>query len=331
MRLPLCPERVLCKRYRNLGRTFGKASIQGSAHSLFCMTDTLAAMTITPENNVFRSSDLTIYSQSGRIEVQGTVIRLGLVNMQVLVTLLEYNGEVASRADIFDHVWKNQTVSDDTLTRCISEIRTQLGKHSSCSELIETLPKRGYRWVPEVFREPATTGIVSSAGKGVFHSGWKQVAIVASVGLASLLLFTMGVLWLIGSSLQPELVRVALIPVYASQSNQDSMAADLDDLLRDHLLATKNLRFFARSTFKDGQQTPSPYFSRELNAQWIIEGNIRQNQGKFRVSLSLVDAKTALVVYTLTQDLDNDLPQLEKMSSSFVAEISRVLRLDSVE
>jgi len=295
------------------------------------MTDTLATMSKTPENSVFRSSDLTIYPHTGQIEVRGNVFSLGLVNMQVLVTLLEHDGEVASRADIFDHVWKNQTVSDDTLTRCISEIRTQLGKHSSCSVLIETLPKRGYRWVPKVFRGPATAKIASSAGKGLFQGGWKRVAIVAAVGVASLLLFTMGVLWLIGSSLQPELVRVALIPVYASQPDQDSMAADLDDILRDHLLATKNLRFFARSTFKDGRQNPSPYFSRAFNAQWIIEGNIRQKQNKFRVSLSLVDAKTALVVYTLTQELDNDLPQLEKMSSSFVTKIAQVLRLDSID
>ncbi|NOY17685.1 MAG: hypothetical protein GXP23_12355 [Gammaproteobacteria bacterium] len=288
-------------------------------------------MSKTPENSVFRSSDLTIHPHTGQIEVRGKVFSLGLVNMQVLVTLLEYGGEVASRADIFDHVWKNQTVSDDALTRCISEIRTQLGKYSSCSVLIETLPKRGYRWVPEVFRESATAKIASSAGTGLLQGGWKQVAIVAAVGVASLLLFTMGVLWLIGSSLQPELVRVALIPVYARQPDQDSMAADLDDILRDHLLATKNLRFFARNTFKDGRQNPSPYFSREFNAQWIIEGNIRQKQNKFRVSLSLVDAKTALVVYTLTQELDNDLPQLEKMSSSFVTKIAQVLRLDSVE
>lgn len=295
------------------------------------MTDTLAAMSKAPENNVFRSGDLTIYPQSGRIEVQGKAVRLGLVNMQVLVTLLEWGGEVASRVDIFDCVWKNQTVSDDTLTRCISEIRSQLGKYSSCSELIETLPKRGYRWVPEVFREPATDVIASAAGNRFFQRGWKQIALAASIGLASLLLFTMGVLWLIGSSLRPELVRVALIPVYASQPNQDSMAADLDDLLRDHLLATKNLRFFARSTFRNSRKNPSPYFSRETSAQWIIEGNIRRKQGRFRVALSLVDAKTALVVYTLTRDLDNDYRQLETMSSSFVAEMSQVLRLDSAE
>jgi DNA-binding winged helix-turn-helix (wHTH) protein/TolB-like protein len=295
------------------------------------MAATLAAMSGSSENSVFRSGDLAVYPRSGQIEIQGKVVSLGLVNMQVLVTLLEYGGEVVSRAEIFDRVWKNQTVSDDTLTRCISEIRTQLGRYSSHSKLIETLPKRGYRWVPEVFREAEAKVIVSTPRKGVFQRGWKRVSIAALIGLALLLLFTMSVLWVIDTSIRPELVRVALIPVYTNQPNQDSMAADIDDLLREQLLATKNLRFFARSTVGSDLQNHFPYLSRELSAQWIIEGNIRQKQDKLRVSLSLVDAKTALVVYTLTQDLDNDPSQLEKVCTSFIGEISQVLSLDSIE
>ena len=295
------------------------------------MAATLAAMSGSSENSVFRSGDLAVYPRSGQIEIQGKVVSLGLVNMQVLVTLLEYGGEVVSRVEIFDRVWKNQTVSDDTLTRCISEIRTQLGRYSSHSKLIETLPKRGYRWVPEVFREAETNVAVSTPGKGVFQRGWKRVSIAVLVGLALLLLFTMSALWVIDTSIRPELVRVALIPVYTNQPNQGSVAADIDDLLREQLLATRNLRFFARSTVGSDLQNHFPYLSRELSAQWIIEGNIRQKQDKLRVSLSLVDAKTALVVYTLTQDLDNDPSQLKKVCTAFIGDISQVLSLDSIE
>lgn len=295
------------------------------------MTATLAAMSGFPENSVFRSGDLTVYPRSGQVEIQGKVVSLGLVNMQVLLTLLEYGGEVVSRAELFDRVWKNQTVSDDTLTRCISEIRSQLGMYSSHSKLIETLPKRGYRWVLEVFREAEENVIGSTPHKGAFQRGWKRASILAFAGLALLLLFTMSVLWVIGTSVRPELVRVALIPVYANQPSQVLIAADIDDILREQLLATNNLRFFARSAAGNGLQNHFPYLSRESNAQWIIEGNLRQKQDRFRLSLSLVDAKTALVVYTSTQDLDNDPSQLKRVCASFIGEISHILQLDSIE
>ena len=291
------------------------------------MAATLAPMSSGHKNDGFRSGDLTVYPQSGQVEIQGQVIKLGLVNMRVLVTLLEFAGEVASRADFFDRVWKNQTVSDDTLTRCISELRTQLGKYSSLSSLIETLPKRGYRWIPAVSSLSAEKLNFVSPSKGIFQGGWKRLSIATLSGLALLLLFTMGVLWLIDSSLRPELVRVALIPVYASQPAQGQIAADFDDILRDKLLATKNLRFFARSVSGNGSQNSFPYLSREFTAQWIIEGDIRQKQDKFRVSLSLVDAKTALVVYSLAQDLDNDPVQLEQMCASFIDEVLQVAGL----
>jgi DNA-binding winged helix-turn-helix (wHTH) protein/TolB-like protein len=295
------------------------------------MAATLAPMSSAHKNKVFRSGDLTVYPQLGQVEIQGQIIRLALVNMQVLVTLLEHAGEVVSRADFFDRVWKNQTVSDDTLTRCISELRTQLGKHSSHSSLIETLPKRGYRWIPVVSSVSAEELTADSQRERSLPGVWKKIISTVSAGLALLLLFTMGVLWLIDSSLRSELIRVTLVPVYASQPGQALIAADLDDILKDQLLATDHLRFFAPSAVRNGSQKSFPYLSREFGAQWIIEGDIRQKQDKFRVSLSLVDAKTALVVYSLTQSLDNDPAQLEQMCSAFIAEISQALRLGGKE
>lgn len=284
-------------------------------------------MTNSHKNKVFRSGDLTVYPQSGQVEIQGQVIRLALVNTQVLVTLLEYDGEVVSRADFFDRVWKNQTVSDDTLTRCISELRAQLGKYSSQSPMIETLPKRGYRWIPAVSCVSAQELLAESSPESRIRGGWKKIIGVLSTGLTLLLLFSMGVLWLIDFSLRPELVRVALVPVYASQADQKLIAADLDDILEEQLLATDSLRFFARSAVNNGSQNFFPYGSRELGVQWVIEGDLRQKQDKVRVSLSLVDAKTALVVYTLSQDMDNDPVQLKGLCSLFIAEVLRVLDL----
>jgi len=90
----------------------------------------------------------------------------------------------------------------------------------------------------------------------------------------------------------------------------------------------KNLRFFARSATETGLAEQSLFAFSDYSTQWLIEGNIRQKQDKFRVSLSLVDTKTALVVYSLTQDLDNDPSQLKKISASFISTISQVLTVD---
>ena len=283
------------------------------------------------DNSVFYSSDLTIFPNSGQVEVQGEIVRLGLVNMQVLLVLLESDGAVASRADIIDRVWKNQTVSDDVLTRCISELRTQLGKHSSNGALIETLPKRGYRWVPVVSNNPIDADINPGAQNARSNNGWKRVLLLVAASLILLMLSTVSVLWLIESSLKTEPVRVALMPVQAAQLAQASMAADLDDMLKVQLLATNNLRFLARSAMDSNPHGDFSQLARDFHAKWVIEGNIRQRQNDFHVSLSLVDARTALVVYTMSQDLQNDSSGLDEMCALFLSEASQFMRMDLIE
>jgi len=166
-----------------------------------------------PENSVLQSGDRTIRPQAGQVEIQGQLVTLGLAQLLAPLALLEHAGEVVSRSDLFDRVCKNQTVSDDTLTRCISELRALLGKHSRQTHLIETLPKRGYRWLLPVDEKNTEVASVPSPVKEILDGRWKRISAMALFGLSSLLLFTILKLWLVDLSLKPELLRIALIPV----------------------------------------------------------------------------------------------------------------------
>jgi DNA-binding winged helix-turn-helix (wHTH) protein/TolB-like protein len=316
------------KAVTNLGSTSVKPAIDGSAACSRKYADTLLRMKMTTDNKVFYCADLVVNPQLGRVEVNGTVVRLGPVNMQVLVSLIEQQGRVVSRSALFDRVWENQVVNDETLTRCISELRNRLGQHSAEPMLIETLPKLGYRWVPEINGETPAKDAAAMTVSESESRGWKQVVAVLLAGLIMLLVFSTSFLWLAERYFQPDLVRVALIPTHIDQQVQGSIAADLDDILRDKLLATAHLGFLARSALDTQAQEPFSYYSREFGARWVIEGNIRQKQGKLRVSLSLVDARSAIVVHNLTRDVTNDLSQLDLVCSLFVEEISGILELD---
>ena len=289
------------------------------------MAAKLARMENTPDNLVFYSEDLAVHPQSGKVVIRGQQVRLGLINMQVLLVLLEFDGKVVSRADFLDRVWKNQVVSDDVLTRCISELRTILGEHSTCPALIETLPKRGYRWVPEICNQKVDQFMVPVTQSKQPQSRWKRISIAVSGGLILLVLFAMSVLWAIELSLKTELVKVALIPVHVSQPDLLPIAADLDDILKVQLLKTKNLRFISRSAINNKPQQVFFQLSKELHAKWIIEGNIREKNHQYHVSLSLVDARTALVVFSLSRDIKNKPAQLEMVCTLFLNEVSQFL------
>lgn len=287
------------------------------------MTAKLAHMGMDVDKLVLYSDDLVIHPQSGEVVIQGELVRLGMINMQVLMVLLEFDGEVVSRSDFLDRVWKNQTVSDDVLTRCISELRTILGKHSSSSLLIETLPKRGYRWVPAVRKQIADDDMGAVAQNNMVQSRWRSISLMLSGGVM-LLLMAVVILWAIERSYRTELVKVALIPTHVSQPELASIAADLDDTLRIRLLETENLRFIARSATGNAALQDPFQLAQEFHAKWIIESNIRRKNQAYHVSLNLVDVRTALVVFSLSRDIKNEPAELENISASFLGEISRI-------
>jgi DNA-binding winged helix-turn-helix (wHTH) protein/TolB-like protein len=289
------------------------------------MTAKLAGMGMDADKLVFCSEDLLVYPQSGEVLIQGELVRLGMINMQVLMVLLEFGGEVVSRSDFLDRVWKNQTVSDDVLTRCISELRTILGRHSSSPLLIETLPKRGYRWVPAVRTQVDKQDLDPVTQTHVKQSRWRTISLMVSGGVMLLLLFTVVILWAIELSFKTELVKVALIPTHVNQPELGSMAAELDEMLRIRLLETDNLRFIARSATGTDPRQDFYQIAQEYHAKWIIESNIRRKNQEYHVSLNLVDVRTALVVYSLSRDINNEPAELEKICVSFLGEVAQFL------
>ncbi len=95
-----------------------------------------------------------------RLLRDGEAITLTLKQFELLLALVENAGDVVTKDQLFEQVWKDVAVADETLTRNISWLRQKLGD----GEFIETVPKRGYRFAanvttgdqPEIFVEETT-------------------------------------------------------------------------------------------------------------------------------------------------------------------------------
>lgn len=77
-------------------------------------------------------------------------VRLELKLMEVLVHLAERTGELVSKRELIDAVWKVEVISDGTLTRAIAVLRKALDDEARNPRFIETIPKRGYRFIAPV-------------------------------------------------------------------------------------------------------------------------------------------------------------------------------------
>src|ERR1044072_7898431 len=67
----------------------------------------------------------------------------------ILLTLVEHGGEVVAKDDLMKRVWPNTFVEEGNLTQNISLLRKALGESSGGVQFIETVPRRGYRFVAD--------------------------------------------------------------------------------------------------------------------------------------------------------------------------------------
>jgi DNA-binding winged helix-turn-helix (wHTH) protein/TolB-like protein len=310
-------------------------------------------MNLSEQNNILYTADFEVCPELGLITVEDKAIRLGPVNMKVLQVLLENHGQVVSRAKLFEKVWKNQVVSDDTLTRCISDLRGQLGQYVEQLKLIETIPKRGYRWIAKVSDQQLTDRLsysvqtikknsaktelkqtpqsipkIDTAKSPKAKLQWKFFAVWLISGIVLLLLLSTSTLWMVNRMVDSDTVRVALLPMLVENKQQQGIATNFEDLLKEQLLATDNIRFLSSRTINGNRQNLYPYLSREFAAQWIIEGRMRGNQGRLKITLNLVDARTALVSQSFSEEIDPSKTNLGDVVKSLITRLEAQLLSD---
>src|SRR6185369_9880918 len=80
---------------------------------------------------------------------EGEVVPLTPKVFDILLTLVENSGQVVSKEDLMKRVWPSTFVEEGNLTQNISLLRKALGETPGGVQFIETVPRRGYRFVAE--------------------------------------------------------------------------------------------------------------------------------------------------------------------------------------
>jgi DNA-binding winged helix-turn-helix (wHTH) protein/tetratricopeptide (TPR) repeat protein len=105
-----------------------------------------------PQLTVLRFGSFDLDLKNGELSKSGELIKLPPQPTKVLAVLARRSGEVVSRAEIREHVWHDETFVDfdQGLNFCIRQIREALGDDADAPRYIETLPRRGYRFLMPV-------------------------------------------------------------------------------------------------------------------------------------------------------------------------------------
>jgi TolB-like protein/DNA-binding winged helix-turn-helix (wHTH) protein/Tfp pilus assembly protein PilF len=248
----------------------------------------------------------------------GQPIRLPQQPLRVLRLLALRRGELVTRADIRDVIWGDGTFVDFELglRRCITEIRAALGDDARAPRFIETLPKRGYRFLASVEEVTPSTAVARPQAAPTATQGWARAARLSAhttalaLGIAAVLA---SVFWpqATGHRADPELRRLLLVLPF-EDLRHDPEQAYLADGMTDELivqlgrLRPAELGVIARTTamrFR-GQSPDVASLRRELGVDHVVEGSVMRDGQRVRVRVKLIDTTSRSTLWA--QNFEED-------------------------
>ena len=259
----------------------------------------------------------------------GDVVPLPPKAVDTLLALLQSAGQPVDKESLIQAVWPETIVEENNLTHHISVLRKTLGNGESGRAYIETIPKRGYRFVGAVEETVENDGAMQQApGAPARYRVSRRSLVVAVIALplggASVYSW-----WLSrrGSD-TPTYESMAVLPFQnlSGDPNQNYVSDGLTESLIAELGRLKSLRVISRSSvmrYKDSRK-PLPEIARELNAGAIIEGSIARFGDRARVTVQLVDGGKDKHLWAETYE--RDLAEIPKLWGEVAIAVAREVR-----
>jgi TolB-like protein/DNA-binding winged helix-turn-helix (wHTH) protein len=260
--------------------------------------------------------------RSGELLKNGRRLHLQAQPFQLLALLLERPGEVVTREEICSKLWQADTFVDfdHSLGTAINKVREALGDSADRPRFVETLPRRGYRFIGKMEQsngargpEKAPSDVNANAAMGSAESGAGSGSAPAvqetgrpySLKLAiALVVVSMSVLATVVFFRRSEgshatagpasITSIAVLPLQNLSGNpaQEYFADGMTDELTTQLARTKGLRVISRTSvmqYKDARR-PLKDIARELGVDGILEGSVMTSGDQVRVTVQLVRA-----------------------------------------
>lgn len=297
-------------------------------------------------------ADFRLDLWSGELRRDGVLVKLQPQPAKVLVLLASRAGKIITRAELAEEVWGSETFVDfeHGLNYAIRQIRTALEDDAEQPRFLETIPKRGYRFIAPVTRiaedasgatadsvaEPAVERVESpqaSRGETPKSKSSSRTGVLVVAGVILLGLVMAGVLaWEKAHVSAPTTNRLVLA-VLPFDDLSPTPEPYLEEGLTEEMIAQLTrinpgrLKVIARTSAMQYAHTKknAREIGQELGADYILENSIRHENGKVRVTTQLV--RTADQTHLWAETYEKDMAQLLFLEREVAEEIAQQIHV----
>lgn len=278
--------------------------------------------------SALRFGSFELHLLTGELRRSGTVINLPPQPFKILALLASRTGQLVTREEIQQQIWGGETFVDfeHGLNFAIQKIRTTLGDDANTPRYIETLPRRGYRFIAPVTpvdTDPAPLHHVErqrSKKPRLSHRLAISGAALAAVGILLMGLEIGG--WRRAKPLRIESLAVLPLENLSGDPAQDYFADGITDELTTNLAQIRSLRVISRTSAMQykGTKKPLPQIARELEVDAVVEGAVVRSGNQVKITAQLIHAATDRHLWAKSYERDlRDVIGLEREAAQAIA------------
>jgi TolB-like protein/DNA-binding winged helix-turn-helix (wHTH) protein/Tfp pilus assembly protein PilF len=298
-----------------------------------------------PAAQLWRFGPFEFDERTGELRRGGFPVKLQEQPARVLGLLLLNKGDLVAREQIRGHLWPDDTFVDfeHGLNTAIKKLREALEDSAERPNYIETLPRKGYRFIAAVSfggasgQEPAArdaaiapespTANFATQPRATLHR-LRPLGVIAV--LLILVLSGAGV-WkfrFLGASERGEIHSIAVLPLenLSGDPSQEYFADGLTDELITDLAHISSLRVISRTTAMQykGTRKTLPEIARELNVDGIVEGSVVVRDERVRITAQLIDAASDRHLWA--ENYEGELGGVLLLQSRVAGDITRTVK-----
>jgi TolB-like protein/DNA-binding winged helix-turn-helix (wHTH) protein/Flp pilus assembly protein TadD len=257
--------------------------------------------------------------REGELRREGLPVKLQPQPVKVLALLAQNGGRTVTRDELKAEVWGDSTFVDFDrgLNFCVLQIRTALGDDADNPRFVQTVPRKGYRFIAPVERAngdapaappPAVAAPVPQEIATLVPRAAIALGLVALLFVAALLLSRRGRPD-VAAPARPARVMLAVLPIenLSGDPAQAFFADGLTEELITHLGRSdpEGLGVIARTSvlkYRGARDTDIARISRELGVSHVLEGSVRKDNERVRVTAQLIRASDQTHVWAESYD-----------------------------
>jgi TolB-like protein/DNA-binding winged helix-turn-helix (wHTH) protein len=292
------------------------------------------------EEKEFRLGALLVRPSTREVVFEGRSEIVEPRVMQVLVVLAQGDGAVVSRDRLIERCWGGRIVGDDAINNCVGKVRALASLTSEPTFEIETIPRVGYRLIRAPLHDPAPVSISTSRQRRPWRrtiwavaGGSLTLVVLVVFGFVSFRPFSSPKVPAIASHTvarpTPHETTLAVLPFanLSGDSGQDFFSDGMTEEVNGALSNVSGLHIIARRSafqFKN-QNRDVRAVARLLGASHLIEGSVRRQGSRVRISVQLVRGADGVEVWS--QKYDRNVTDIFAVEEEIASSIAAALRI----